>query len=104
MADSSNTDDRSCARVPNNVEAGASPRSQVSALSGDTLQRGGTNIATVNAINSCGLYAHTRERGRGAKKRKWAIEMNEARSLYLQTYGAIDRLDHLIKNCNMHYR
>jgi len=30
--------------------------------------------------------------------------MNEARDLYLKTYGAIDRMDHLIQNCNMKYR
>lgn len=62
------------------------------------------NIYSVNAHNSINLYAHTRERGRGANKRNWAIEMNEARSLYLKTYGQVDRMDHLIQNCNMHYR
>jgi hypothetical protein len=32
------------------------------------------------------------------------IEMNEARELYLHTYGTIDQLDHLIQNCCMSYR
>lgn len=30
--------------------------------------------------------------------------MNEARELYLKSYGAIDKLDHLVKNCKLHYR
>lgn len=62
------------------------------------------NLASVNALNSCQLYAQTKERGRKNQRRKWAIEMNEARHLYLKTYGAIDRMDHLIKNCCMNYR
>jgi hypothetical protein len=50
------------------------------------------NIASVNGINACTLYAQTKERGRlkHNMKRKWAIEMNEARELYLRTYGAVD--------------
>ena len=62
------------------------------------------NIIHVNAINSCALYASVKERGRGASKRQWGIEMNESRRLYLNSYGAIDKLDHLIENCNMSYR
>jgi len=62
------------------------------------------NIAHVNAINSCSLFATTKERGRKLFKRSWAIEMNESRQLYLATYGKIDRIDHLIKNCNLYYR
>jgi hypothetical protein len=30
--------------------------------------------------------------------------MNHSRDLYLRTYHKIDGLDHMIKNCNMHYR
>lgn len=30
--------------------------------------------------------------------------MNEARQLYLNTYGAVDKMDHLIQNCDMKYR
>jgi hypothetical protein len=37
------------------------------------------------------------------QKVKWAIEMNEARQLYLASYGRIDTIDSLIKNCNMFY-
>jgi len=62
------------------------------------------NFMHVNALNSCQLYADTKERGRKEEKRRWAIEMYEGRDLYLKTYGAIDRLDHYIKNCNMGYR
>ena len=65
---------------------------------------GPTNIMHVNAINSLQLYVDPKERGRGDKKRTWAIEMNESRRLYLNSYGAINRMDHLIHNCNMGYR
>jgi hypothetical protein len=58
---------------------------------------GGTNITTVNALNKCGLYAEERERGRGDSKRKWAIEMNEARRLYLTTYCAVDKIDQMLR-------
>ena len=50
------------------------------------------------------MYSQTRDRGRGINKRTWGIEMNESRKLYLTTYGTIDRMDHLIQNCDMHYR
>ena len=62
------------------------------------------NLISVNALNSCHLYAEPKERGRGDEKRRWGIEMNEARKLYLGTYGIIDKIDHLINNCHMHYR
>jgi len=64
------------------------------------------NFLSVNAYSRCGLYAVTKERGRNknGSKRQWAIKMNDAKKLYLKTYGVIDRLDHLIKNCHMHYR
>jgi hypothetical protein len=60
------------------------------------------NFLLVNAYNQCGLYAHAKEHGtlKHGTKRSWAIEMNDARELYLATYGAIDAMDHLIKNCN----
>ena len=62
------------------------------------------NIFCVNALNSCSLYAEPKERGRGIFKRRWAIEMNEARRLYLDTYGIVDKLDHYIASCNLGYR
>ena len=62
------------------------------------------NIACVNALNSCTLFAQTKERGRGQFKRRWGIEMNEARQLYLKTYGAIDNIDHYLDSCDMYYR
>jgi hypothetical protein len=65
---------------------------------------GPTNIFSVNALNACGLFARTKVRGRGKMKRKWAIEMNHSRQLYLATYGKVDTIDHLVKNCNLSYR
>ena len=62
------------------------------------------NISHVNALNRLSLYSTTKEKGRGHHKRRWGIEMNESRELYLKTYGAVDRLDHLIHNCEMYYR
>ena len=62
------------------------------------------NIACVNALNDVSLFAQTKERGRGRHKRRWAIEMNEARQLYLNTYYKIDAIDHMLDNCNMFYR
>jgi hypothetical protein len=57
----------------------------------------------VNALNKNKLAVRTKERGREKTKVKWAIEMNEARQLYLASYGRIDTIDSLIKNCNMFY-
>ena len=62
------------------------------------------NISTVNALNACTLSCRRKERGRGANKRHWAIEMNNARNLYLGTYFRIDVIDHLIKNAKLFYR
>jgi hypothetical protein len=62
-----------------------------------------TNISTVNALNKNNLAVRTKERGRANHKVKWAIEMNEARQLYLASYGRIDTIDSLIKNCDMFY-
>jgi hypothetical protein len=63
-----------------------------------------TNISTVNALNSNKLFVVKKERGQGASKRKWGIEMNEARQLYLKTYGRIDTIDSLIGHCHIYYR
>jgi hypothetical protein len=62
-----------------------------------------TNISTVNALNENQLFVREKERGRGSGKRKWAIEMNEGRQLYLSSYGRIDTIDSLIKACGMYY-
>jgi len=62
------------------------------------------NFIGVNSLNSVDMYVTPKERGRKQHKRHWAIEMNEARQLYLSTYGAVDRMDHYIKNCYMGYR
>jgi len=65
---------------------------------------GPCNFIGVNSLNAVDLYVTPKERGNKQYKRRWAIENNEARQLYLGTYGAIDRMDHYIKNCNMGYR
>jgi len=65
---------------------------------------GACNIAHVNALNTCSLYAQKKERGHALFKRQWAIEMKDSRQLYLNTYGKVDKIDHYIKNCNMTYR
>lgn len=62
------------------------------------------NISTVNALSSCNMSIRRRERGRGLNKRYWGIEMNHARSLYLQSYYRIDCIDHLIQNARIFYR
>jgi len=65
---------------------------------------GACNIAHVNALNHCSLCAQQKARGHALFKRQWAIEMNKSRYLYLHTYGKVDKIDHMIKNCNMYYR
>jgi hypothetical protein len=62
------------------------------------------NIACVNSINGNSRFVRRKERGAGKNKRSWAIEMNEARQLYLATYGRIDTLDSMICKCNYYYR
>lgn len=64
---------------------------------------GSTNIAGVNNLPSLSLYVHERSRGRKAQKRKWGIEMNEAREIYLKHYSGIDSADHMIKNTKIRY-
>jgi hypothetical protein len=62
------------------------------------------NISTVNALSACTMSIRRRERGRGENKRYWGIEMNHARSLYLNSYYRIDCIDHLIQNARIFYR
>jgi hypothetical protein len=57
----------------------------------------------VNALIKNKLAVRTKKRGQEKTKVKWAIEMNKARQLYLASYGRIDTIDSLIKNCNMFY-
>ena len=44
------------------------------------------NISTVNAISACSFFTREKERGVGENKRKFHIEMNEGRQLYLKSY------------------
>ena len=62
------------------------------------------NIGTVNAVNQNALFGIKKERGRGKFKRKWVIEMNQPRQLYLATYGRVDTLDSAIAKCQLYYR
>jgi hypothetical protein len=62
-----------------------------------------TSISTVNAFNKNKLAVRMKERGPEKTKVKWAIEMNEAHQLYLASYGRIDTIDSLIKNCSIFY-
>jgi hypothetical protein len=65
------------------------------------------NFTTVNALNEIRHYITIKERGReanGTPKQSWGIEMNNARELYLKTYGAVDSLDLMIKRCRIGYQ
>jgi hypothetical protein len=61
------------------------------------------NITTVNALNQNSLFVVQKKRGSGKQKRKWVIKMNDARQLYLATYGRIDTINNLIKKCQIYY-
>ena len=61
------------------------------------------NIMSVNSLGEVKNFVELRTRGRKDKKRKYAIEQNMARLVYLNTYSRIDSIDHLIKNCNLFY-
>ena len=63
-----------------------------------------TNIPTANALNSNKLFVVMKERGKGVTKRKWGIEMNEARQLYRKTYRRIDTIESLIGSCHIYYQ
>ena len=65
---------------------------------------GATNISGVNNLPSCSLSVNRRESGIGDNKRTWGIEWNEARSLCLKTYWAVDNVDHMIKNAALRYK
>jgi hypothetical protein len=65
---------------------------------------GPCNLGSVNSIPSSYLYVKERTRGRGQFKRRWGIEMNQARELYLQTYGKIDQADSFIARSGVAYK
>ena len=64
---------------------------------------GATNIQGVNIFNEMNRFVRKKERGQGKNKRKWVIEMNEARQLYLSSSGRIDTIDAAINRCNYDY-
>jgi hypothetical protein len=66
-----------------------------------------TNFSTVNALNKNAYCIQIKEqRGSDAKgtKRSWGIEMNDAGSLYLNTYGAVNSIDAQNTRCRIGYR
>ena len=87
--------------VSANPDTGAKPYTLIHCSFQST---GGTNISCVNALSEVGLYVRERNRGRGENKRRWAIEMNEARDTYLKTYSAVDKIDQTLLNYNINYR
>jgi hypothetical protein len=63
------------------------------------------NLSSVNSLPKTSLHVAQREKGaHGEHKRYWEIKMNDARELYLKTYGIIDTLDKYILNANIGYR
>ena len=50
---------------------------------------GSTHITAVNALDNVDIYVRRREKGQGATKQIWDIEMNEIREFYLNSYGYI---------------
>lgn len=64
---------------------------------------GATNIAGVNNLPSLSFYVSVKGRSRGATRRLWGIEQNEARQLYLGTYYGVDNVDHMIKIAKIRY-
>ena len=64
---------------------------------------GATNIQGVNCINENMIFVKKRERGQKNRKRKWVIEMNNDRQVYLSSYGRIDTIDAAIGRCNLNY-
>jgi hypothetical protein len=61
------------------------------------------NIMSVNSMKNCKNFVEIRTRGRKKNKRKYCIEQNMARLLYLNSYSRIDSIDHMIKNCKLFY-
>lgn len=64
---------------------------------------GPTNISCVNSLNGNKLFSKVKSRGAGKNKRQWVIEMNDARQLYLGSYGRIDTIDSLLVKCEIFY-
>jgi hypothetical protein len=58
---------------------------------------GATNISTVNAVTSGRPYIQAKVRGRNEKHFTRVLEDNHARTIYLGTYGAVDKIDAAIK-------
>ena len=64
---------------------------------------GSTNIAGVNNLPELSLYVCEKSRGRKGQQRKWGVEMNQAREIYLKHYSGVDSADHMIQNTGIRY-
>ena len=64
---------------------------------------GSTKIQCVNALSEVMLYVRQRNRGRGDANWVWGIEMNKGRELYLKLYGAVDKVDQMLKVWGLDY-
>jgi hypothetical protein len=83
-----------------NVPAnGTKPPYQIQLLSMQST--GPTNFQGVNACDQLSCLPRFKERGVGINKRRWVIESNQMRILYLKSYCKLDSVDHMVKNCQM---
>eukprot|EP00536_Pseudo-nitzschia_multiseries_P014796 jgi/Psemu1/40169/gm1.40169_g len=60
--------------------------------------------STADGKKGNSLYVRCKERGRGDQKWCWAIEMNHARELYLNTHEKLDQIDAAISRANILYK
>jgi hypothetical protein len=65
--------------------------------------RSSCNISTVNALNATAFKPAPKERGMGDNKRRWLVEMNDTRELYLKSYGGVDMIDAAINRMQIGY-
>ena len=65
---------------------------------------GATNIMTVNSVLNGKAYIRKKVRGSEGNYYHRILEDNPARTLYLATYGGVDKIDAAIKRAVMFYR
>ena len=65
---------------------------------------GATNIVTVNSVLNGKSYIRKKVRGSEGNYYHRILEDNPARTMYLATYGAIDKIDDAIKRAAIFYR
>ena len=59
------------------------------------------NFSSVNSLNHVSFFTVEKKRGKEDQTRRWKIEMNEARQLYLKTYGKIDQANRRMSDFNI---